>query len=206
MRGTGEGTRAGPTDGRGSRGCLAASVGVGPRRSGRGGCCCSSFPMRRRLPPGLREAGAEKVPSGWRGGGGGTRPCCRCPGSEGPAGRPGTLTRPPAPHGQLRGSAASPAPRLGRSAMSDPERVLCERAGPTHISLGVGDVGTSRGWEDAGSEGPPGRCTMHRFCLARLGGGPSPVTSWRARFGSFASFQRWMRRPRGRCVRRQVHL
>lgn len=134
-----------PRTGAGSRGCLAVSAGVGPRRSGRGCrrrcCCCSSaFPIRRRLSPGLREAGAGKVPSRWRGGGG-TRPCEPLSRLRG-AGRvgPGTLpTRPPLPflpHGRLRSWAASPAPQPGRSETSDPERVLCERAGSTKISLG----------------------------------------------------------------------
>lgn len=100
VRGTGEGTWAGLTDGRGSRGCPPLSAGVAASGlGGAGAAAASSLPRRRRLSLGLREAGAGKVPS--RGpGSGGSRPCVRLPrlrAAAGPLARtasPGARSRP----------------------------------------------------------------------------------------------------------------
>ena len=75
LRGTGEETRARPTDGCGGLAAAWPLLGpcrsVGPRASAeRARLPPSPFPIRRRLSLGLREAGAGRVPSGWPAGGG----------------------------------------------------------------------------------------------------------------------------------------
>lgn len=158
VRGTGEGTWAGLTDGRGSRGCPPLSAGVAASGlGGAGAAAASSLPRRRRLSLGLREAGAGKVPS--RGpGSGGSRPCVRLPRLRAAA---GPLALPPAgPHGQPR--SPQPAPLRGRAAMS--ERALCERAGSAGARASVGGVGTSRNRGDAGFQDPSRERGARRPC------------------------------------------
>lgn len=146
VRGTGEGTRARPTDGCGVArmpGRLSAGVaalGLG----GAGAAAALSLPNKEeavpRPPRSRRREGALTLAR--------QRWVASFPAAaRAPSGlEPSRLASPSRPTPEFRSKSCRSA--CGRAEMPDPERVLCERAGFTKKVL-VGDVGTSRNWEDA---------------------------------------------------------